>query len=896
MTNNKPTYIRSIEASSIFNHIEREEHMQVSYTGMIPFSLELIQLRKQKSFKEFSSKRNIDKLLSDSIINVKFQFKVNSGQELIEKLNKSLKERKSELEKIDESEEKHGKLTTTIANTKQFIELIKSEAHLNKWNGMGIDELRSHFYSNGFTIVDEKGKSQKYVVYKRSSAKSRTGECLFIREDLYEDMISWSRLNLSFEKGSKIDLASLLSYESLVGSSIIDTIQIDPNSILLIDDVDSEFKKNVNLIATVNRKLESNSDEVTIKNSIWDGESLLDSSFYDDGVSMLLLRNSFYKSAAFNTNIQMFLQNNCPTGQKYDEWYLEDMFGNKILAKEVRMITTPNSVKILKFANDVQMTKNEIYEHWKTNIGEWGVCKTEKKSKRGEAENGMPLQQMSYQMINSLPATKKDIYELTAIERQYIDELKNNEEAFIEHLIETKDDRNANEMYIALYEHNPDIAKTPFFKDYKATKINKYAQRLKKGKVRVVGDYLVLFGNPYEMLLHSIGKFEVNNEKPYSLKENEVVSSLFNEGDELVGFRNPHSSASNVLIAKNVSNKLISKYFNLSKNVVAVNSIGFELQDLLSGSDYDSDTIFCSNDKTLLRLAKECQSYNVCINGVGADSTEYVLSNEDMSVIDSKLSQSQFLIGTVVNLGQLANSIYWDLLSQNRIEEAKEVMKKVDIVTILSGLTIDAAKRMYKTNVRSEIAIIQSFLQQYMPLDEVINADGKKKTTVYKPMFFKNIDQNASDEDKKKVVKYKSYMTPMDFLGEVISEIPRAKKTSVISTESLLVKHDISKTNYNQYYKLSEIADEFIGQINVLSMGERNDETYRETDELVKLFHERIKKFKVKPITMYAILSKMLSEGSKKTKKDADLSEVKNSRLLNSLYLSQKEIFINSFI
>ena len=62
-----------------------------------------------------------------------------------------------------------------------------------------------------------------------------------------------------------------------------------------------------------------------------------------------------------------------------------------------------------------------------------------------------------------------------------------------------------------------------------------------------------MIGNPLEMLYHAIGDFDISDIKPYQqpLKGNEVYTKLFKDKQELTGFRNPHTSPSNVLLAKN---------------------------------------------------------------------------------------------------------------------------------------------------------------------------------------------------------------------------------------------------------------------------------------------------------------------------------------------------------
>ena len=51
-------------------------------------------------------------------------------------------------------------------------------------------------------------------------------------------------------------------------------------------------------------------------------------------------------------------------------------------------------------------------------------------------------------------------------------------------------------------------------------------------------------------------------------------------------------------MAKNTYNKMISDYMPITKNVVVVNAIETLLQEITSGSDFDSDSLLLSNNKS----------------------------------------------------------------------------------------------------------------------------------------------------------------------------------------------------------------------------------------------------------------------------------------------------------
>lgn len=114
------------------------------------------------------------------------------------------------------------------------------------------NKLRDIFYRDGVWI-----NGVHYVQFERSSSKARTGDCLFIDEKYLPEMLLWVRMGLNFKKEIigkngkpykkpkyiKVDITGSRSYESLTSSSITCTVNIDPYSILLINDVSSSYTK-----------------------------------------------------------------------------------------------------------------------------------------------------------------------------------------------------------------------------------------------------------------------------------------------------------------------------------------------------------------------------------------------------------------------------------------------------------------------------------------------------------------------------------------------------------------------------------------------------------------------------------------------------------------------------
>ena len=158
-------------------------------------------------------------------------------------------------------------------------------------------QLRHELYKNGFTC-----DGIKYKRFKRSTGSARVGKCLFINHKLLLPLLLFCSGNMLLEEGQETDLAAYESYISMTSSSIIDTIKIKPENILVIDDYESVFEDDVVETHDENGWLKTSEKKCKIKNSIWDGQSLMDVSLfgeYDkDKITVAPYEN--YQSIVFN--------------------------------------------------------------------------------------------------------------------------------------------------------------------------------------------------------------------------------------------------------------------------------------------------------------------------------------------------------------------------------------------------------------------------------------------------------------------------------------------------------------------------------------------------------------------------------------------------------------------
>lgn len=625
-------------------------------------------------------------------------------------------------------------------------------------------ELRDYLYVNGFNC-----NGYHYVRLKRTSGSARVGKCLFIEERLYPKIHEWEMCGLKIENGDSVDLAALESYISLPTSSAIDILKIDPKNILIIPDYENKFT-DTSIIVEIdkNKRVVSREGEIEISNSIFDGQSLIDKSIMGayDCYGMILLRNRFFKSCCFNTNIQKWFKDNNIT--EISQLNKDSITLAKNIA-DIKLITTPNSIKYVKFASIIQ---------WLNNIDSaFSVVKHEKKT---HFFNGQMVQ-THYQLLNTLQLTPDEIHKLLEPSLEYVNLLNTDIDVLKYHVKCFVSDNNKDNNVSNIFKDKNDIVytmmnvsdsfyKTKYFYDFKKDTCKSYLRNMKKGHILIDGNYSVLFGNPYEMLLHSIGKFDINTGKS-SIPPGYIHTTRYTYGKKLLGCRSPHISTSNILISTNMKHDLIDTYFNLTDEIVCLNAINENSLERLSGADYDSDQMIISDNEILINAAlKNYSIFKVPANRITARKSKRFYTNLDKSDLDYRTSENK--IGEIVNLSQELNTFMWDIINRSNkplkdcYEHIKEIYHDICILNVLSCIEIDKAKKEFDISSSREIKEIKEKWLQY-------TFDNK----VIKPAFLGFIAQIKGYRDPQKK-KYNYYKTSMDYLLREVNQY-RSDKTKI---------------------------------------------------------------------------------------------------------------------
>lgn len=699
-----------------------------------------------------------------------------------------------------------------------------------------VAQLRNRLYRDGF-ICD----GIRFCRFKRSSGSSRVGKCLFIDEQLYPQMHKWELCGLKVKEGQEIDLAAMEAYIALTLSSIIGTLPLRPENFLVIDDYKSVFKDRVVATRLDNDNwLTSNPEEVEIENSIWDGQSLIDKSAMGEwqGYGMILLRNRFFKSACFNTNIQKFFSEHGVTD-------VSQLSGFTLARdiNDIKVITTPSSIKYVKFGS---------LEQWLRMLdedGDFGVVKHEKPT---HFFNGRMVQ-THYQLLNTLQLSQDDVDQLLKPSLDYLNLIYTDPAAFRYHIKFMGGDgtdnwdgiMTTNDVIYQMLGITDKFTQTKMYHNFKKEVLKAFKKELSRGHVLVNGNYSTLLGNPIEMLYSAIGQF--NGESIIGIGN--FFCKRFKFDQTILGSRSPHVTMGNVLLAKNVDNAEIQEYINTTNEIVCVNSIGENILFRLSGADFDSDTMMLTDNPILIKAAeRNYHRFLVPTSMVEAKKIVRHYTKADQSDLDIKTSVNK--IGEIVNLSQELNTKLWDALNSGaEFSEYEDLYCEIAQLDVLSNIEIDKAKREYAVD---SIAEIKRLRKKYETRD-----DGGRQV---KPNFLGKIARMKGYYDSGSKC-YQFHETTMDFLQHSLNSYRNPyTPTSFIPFSELLVKDVYSQRSvkYPQVERILKFVRDMRAEIK--AVWESSDDSLDNYGKAI-LVHEirqeyvdYIKNLRISPHTVYRLL------------------------------------------
>lgn len=846
------------------------------------------------------------------IICMDFQFGLRSYKEELQHINQMRKEAGNDKERLD------------IIDTLQSK--VESNHHLYK--KMSKDQIRKIFYTNGVDITYyKKNKSTgelipeivHYRMLYRNPSKAKQGSVMFIRDSLYDIAYDWITMGIGKllpQHNAKI--VEISAYAPLSTSAIEGTVHIPVENVLILRDQDSFFHTIADIVRAEDYEITLRNGEketrkrctvtrepTDVKNTLWDGMALIESSTMPEFCNgMALLRNHFFKACAFRSHIQLFFQDYCSShGIDYSTYEITDMFGIPHLAKNIQMITTDNAIKWKKFVDLIGNGDLTIaYNYWKSRINSddsiWGIVKSDHPSKLGS------VQQMSYQMINTLPCTADDIQKIAQTSVDYVELLKTSNDEFAKFLRKNATAVNHYEMLADLYDWNNDFSMSRMWKFDKSKIINQYVTRLRKGKITVEGDNLTVCGNPYALLLYTVGLDW--NDDPTLLPEDGVIqvyTSRFAHNEYLCGIRNPHNSSNNLGYFHNIHHPLMEKYFEFSNNIMAVNCIHTDIQARMNGEDFDSDFNFVTNQPQMVEAARIAyRDYPTVVNEVPESGMSYDNTMEEYARMDSAMQNAQKAIGGSSDSAQLSQSYYWTKVANGEDDaEKQQLYENTVILSVCAQLSIDGCKKVFAVNVNDDIQRIRSqpCMNRQRDYPEFMKWTAKIPVT-------KNGKERPYEDIKKDKLRVANriddtLVCPMNYLQQSLDKIQGSTRTEDIPTSDYFIKKP-GRVNSRHIGKVRKIVEEYDAwaRVNVESIDSYYDigeDPYaifkQKTEEVINT----LRGIDVSDITMNRLIGAAIGIDNRINTNSQYKAVSKYTRkMLNMMYRVDKSKFLSNFV
>ena len=278
----------------------------------------------------------------------------------------------------------------------------------------------------------------------------------------------------------------------------------------------------------------------------------------------------------------------------------------------------------------------------------------------------------------------------------------------------------------------------------------------------------------------------------------QCYTERFDDGEYLAFFRSPFNSKNNLTYLHNARDERIKKYFNLGRQIVAINMIGTDAQDRNNGSDQDADFGYTTNQQDIVEHAQKCYlNYPTIVNNIPKSTKHYNNSLKSFAAVDNGLAKSQLDIGESSSLAQIAQT-YDCTYNDSKYSDY------VCILSVLAQVAIDSAKRQFDIDLSSEIKRIKK--------DININEHGY-------PHFWKIVKHNFSDKTINSRLN-----CPMNDLFNL--NIPKFRSdTTTLPISHFFVKHSLD-IDRRISKRIEELITRYSLKINDYNINRESDNEY----------------------------------------------------------------------
>lgn len=770
----------------------------------------------------------------------------------------------------------------TATNIKKEIKHIKKQENSAE-NKKRVHELYSQLYKTQFQqdylmlVMDSVGDYKralqgfsvtvdgKTVRYKRllgTAGSIKKSTIIFVNEDIHEELMA--RLDNGRDLEKKFVPAKLNAYYALSCSA---SIAVSWPRVIVVKDAITNFKHDVLLVDDSDPSLEEpivkQVNDYDIEYNVSDGMGFVTPEMSakwaqelnegDEPLSGVNTRCSFLKGMLFTVPFIEFAEEVAHTYKIIDAWGVE---------RDVRDADVIITVSMLKLW-DSYPSYESYYENCIKNGYEFAIAKsTPHKLRNVHTTNYQYLQdfELNDEQIDQLISTTvKKIKDCLGLDwRKLI--LYMCGQGLDERTVEYMDP-----MCKAIMA-NPELVDDPYVRSKVQRMIQKRIKTAKIGVLDVEGDYAILGNDPYSLLQNMFGM-------PITglLKAGECYHQYWTDKgvDEVIMFRAPMTSHNNVCKMQVVASDGMKKWYRYIQTCCLINS--WDTTAIrLNGADYDSDTVFSTNNRVLL----DTFEYKMTLMCVQSNVSKKVPTEEDF--VASEINGFGDAIGSITNRATNMislrekfdkNSEEYNLLSyrintmmnyqQNAIDRIKGIVARPIPKTWIDPRSCkikdtDSEEKMHKMRLFKTVAADLKpyfFIYRYSHIKSKYDQYNKSVGSNCKIRFRKSLYelQNSeilTQEEQIFLENYEKYL-PISIAPGVMNRICWRIEGAFRSTDVLpdvyfdinILKNDSEYTD-DEFEAVKMLYDEYNKDIQLVLRKQRKNE---ESDENVGLVVDQLK-------------------------------------------------------
>lgn len=731
---------------------------------------------------------------------------------------------------------------------------------------------------NKFSITIDYGNRKETVTYVRllgTAGSIKKSTIMFINENRHNEIMC--RINNGryvgpkdgedvkthngIELGYKFIPAKLSAYFALQCSA---SISVPWPRIIVVNDAEVKFTDRVRIVTDSGNEENptwptvSEPQEIEIEADVSDGMGFISpemSSIWakslnegDEPLSGYNTRCAFVKGMVFTVPFVQFAEEVAHT------YIITDAWGDKRDIRDADVILTTSMLKLWDSYDGFE----DYYENCMKNDYDFCIAKSSPRELRN-------VHTTNYQYLQDFTFTDEQIDDLVSPTVTKIKEcLGLDWKKLILYMcgvgLDEKNVLSMDPMCKSIMA-NPELVKDPYVRSKVSRMIQKRINSAKIGVLDVAGDYAILGNDPYSLLQHIFGM---------------KITGLMNAGecyhkywtdknvDEIVLFRAPMTSHENVQKLKVVTSNEMEKWYGHIKTCCLINSWDTTAMRL-NGADYDSDTVFSTNNEVLLNtfeykdtlmciqskmpkkvpteddfIISDINGFGDSIGSVTNRGTNMISLREKFDKNSEEYARLQYRIRTMMNYQQNAidriKGVVAQPIPKEWLESRLSKPKDGDDEAILKKKEVDY-------NIAAEIKP-WFFIYRYSQLKTELDKYMKSVKSNCKIRFGKTLNDLYASDDKTEeeeafIYNYEKYM-PISRAPGTMNRIcwkieDEFKITDVlpdIEFDRSILKSD-AEYSQEEFDAIKELYDEYNKNMQIFLKGIRKNDSDKTERDIV---------------------------------------------------------------